>query len=368
MTSNGMKPGWGWEGLMWRRVTAIACSALLLACGQPAAPSGPGPAAGSASGGSPPPAAAVAAAPTAAPTVAPTKVNVCIPSRSDTIMPASAALTGGYYQQANVEANILYFSGGQVDTAITAGQCDFIFGAGGVGPLLQGVDIVVVAATVNVSPGEVWGRAPIRTLADLKGRAIGTTGPGSLTWRTARYFLQANGLTPDEDVAVLSLGDSASTLGALLSGRVDAALMYSPDYFVAKREGLDLVYKPPSTLHMLNTALVTTKRYVAANRPVVVAMVKAITETLQRLKADEAFYATAREKFTDSTLDPADLREYWQAAVDVYVVPPRGTHDGAVTALALYADQTGGQDLDAIARGWLDMSIVDELYPPRSGS
>jgi NitT/TauT family transport system substrate-binding protein len=283
-------------------------------------------------------------------------------------MPASAALSGGYYERANVDANILYFSGGQVDSAITAGQCDFIFGAGGVGPLLQGVDIVVVAATVNYSPGEVWGRAPIRSLSDLKGRAIGTTGPGSLTWRTARYFLQANSLTPDEDVAVLSLGDSSSTLGALLSGRVDAALMYSPDTFVARREGLDLVYKPPSTLHMMNTALVTTKRYLAANRPVVVAMVKAITETIQRLKTDEAFYAAAREKFTDSTLDPADVREYWQAAAEVHAVPPRGTHDGAVTALALYAEQAGGQDLDAVARGWLDMSIVDELYPPRSGS
>jgi ABC-type nitrate/sulfonate/bicarbonate transport system substrate-binding protein len=354
---------------MWRRVATIACSALLLACGQPAAPTSPGPPAGSAGGAAgAAPSGAVAAPPAPAPTAAPTRVNICLPSHSDTILPASAAQTGGYYERANIEANILYFSGGGVDTAITAGQCDFIYGAGGVGPLLQGVDIVVVAATVNYSPGEIWGRAPIRSLADLKGRAIGTTGPGSLTWRTARYFLQANGLTPDEDVAVLSLGDSASTLGALLSGRVDAALMYSPDTFVARREGLDLVYKPPSTLHMLNTAVVTTKRYLAANRPVVVSMVKAITETIQRLKTDEAFYATAREKFTDSTLDPADLREYWQAAAEVYAVPPRGTHDGAVTALALYAEQAGGQDLDAVARSWLDMSIVDELYPARSGS
>ena len=30
---------------------------------------------------------------------------------------------------------------------------------------------------------------------------------------------------------------------------------------------------------------------------------------MQRLQTDEAFYAAAREKFVDATLDPADLRD-----------------------------------------------------------
>jgi ABC-type nitrate/sulfonate/bicarbonate transport system substrate-binding protein len=356
--------------MSWVRGPATVCGVLilLLACSAPAPATKPAPAAGAA----PPPAApASAAAPApaqaAAPTAArpPTKVTICIPSRSDTIMPGFAAEFGGYYKQQNVEADIQYFSGGLVDTALTAGQCDFIFGAGGVGPLLQGVDVIVVAATINTSPAEIWGRPPIRTLADFKGRSIGTTGPGSLTWRMARYILQVNGLTPDEDVAVMSLGDSASTLGALLSGRIDAAVMFSPDTFIAKREGLDLIYKSPSSLQLVNTALVTTRRYLNANREVVVGMVKAVTDTLTRLKADREFYAAVREAFTGAPVDPSQLQDYWQSAVELYSVPPRGTHEGAVAALSLYADRPPDAELETLARGWLEMSIVDQLYPPR---
>lgn len=349
------------------RIASVACGALILllvACSTSAPAAKPASAPGNTSASAPTTAPARAEAPPATP-APPAKVTLCVPSRSDTILPGAAAEYGGYYKQHNIEANIQYFSGGLVDSALAAGQCDFIFGAGGIGPLLQGLDVVVVAATVNFSPAEIWGRDPIQTITDLKGRALGTTGPGSLTWRTGRYYLQLNGLTPEEDVTVLSLGDSASTLGALLSGRIDAAVMFSPDTFVAKREGLHLVYKG-SNIPMLNTALVTTRRYLDANREVVVNMVKAITDTLTRLKSDQAFYATVREQFTQQTVDPAQVPEYWQAATEIYSIPPRGTHEGAVTALSFYAETAGDQNLDALARTWLDMSIVDQLYPPQA--
>ena len=116
---------------------------------------------------------------------------------------------------------------------------------------------------------------------------------------------------------------------------------------------------------MVNTALVTTRRYLNANREVVVGMVKAITDTLARLKSGQAFYAAVREQFTGQTIDPAQVPEHWQSAAELDSVPPRGTREGAVTALALYADRAGDQDLDALARGWLEMAIVDQLYPPR---
>jgi hypothetical protein len=34
----------------------------------------------------------------------------------------------------------------------------------------------------------------------------------------------------------------------------------------------------------------------------------------------------------------------------------------------LYADPASGQDLPALARAWLDLSLVDELYPSASAS
>jgi ABC-type nitrate/sulfonate/bicarbonate transport system substrate-binding protein len=294
-------------------------------------------------------------------------VTACIPSRSDTILPIFAAQEGGFLAQYSIEANIPYFAGGQVDAALAAGQCNFVFGAGGVGPLLQGLDVVVVAVTTTYSPGELWGRPPLRTIGDLKGQTVGSSGPGSLSWRTARYFLQANGLTPEQDVAVLSTGDAVSTLGALTSGRVDSALLFSPATFEARKQGLVQLYKAPSSLQLLNTALVTTRRYLTANRDVVRRMVRAVTDAMARLKSDEVFYGAALGKFTDTTMEPANVHDFWLTAADVYAVPPRGSQEGAVAALSLYAEEAANENLEALAARWVDMSIVDELYPPAPG-
>jgi NitT/TauT family transport system substrate-binding protein len=346
----------------------IVVALLAAACGTPgprAAPAGAGAAStpAPASGGNASAPAEVAPSPPGPPV----KVTACIPSRSDQILPIYAAQEGGYLREQNIEADIPFFAGGAVDAAFTAGQCDFIMGAGGIGPLLQGLDVTVVAVTTAIMPGEIWGRPPLRTLADLKGRTLGTTGAGSLSWRVGRYYLQSNGLNPDEDVAVMALGDSNSTYGAVVAGRVDSALLFPPHVFRAPKDGLNLIYQSPPSTQLMTTGLVTSKRYLAANRDVVRRMVKALTDTLVRLKSDEAFYGEKLRAFTNNPeLTPEAVHEYWAITDRLFNVPPRGTLEGAVLALSLYAERPPDAELEAIARAWLDMSLVDELYPPGS--
>jgi len=84
---------------------------------------------------------------------------------------------------------------------------------------------------------------------------------------------------------------------------------------------------------------------------------------MARLKSDEDFYGTALSKFTETTMDPSNVHDFWLTAADVYAVPPRGSHEGAVAALSLYAEEAANENLEALAGRWVDMSIVDELYP-----
>jgi ABC-type nitrate/sulfonate/bicarbonate transport system substrate-binding protein len=278
-------------------------------------------------------------------------------------VPAFAAEQGGYLKQYQIESQIAHFPGGQVESAFAAGQCDFLFGAGGLGPLIQGLDVVMVAATTNVPQFQIWGRPQLQTIADLEGHSVGTSGAGSQSWRLARYYLRANGLVPDEGVAVLNTGAGPSTLGALFSGRVDAAMLAGTARFEARAQGFTLLYKAPPSMQAVNTGLVTTQRFLTAHRDIVRDMVKGISETISRLQADEAFYGAALSEFTKSALEPALIREYWLATAEHLSLPPRATHEGAVLALVLYLDEDHQQDVDALARRWIDMSIVDELYP-----
>jgi ABC-type nitrate/sulfonate/bicarbonate transport system substrate-binding protein len=354
---------------MWpSRLTTLAGAALLaVGCVAPrAAP----PASSSASppvptAASQAPAAASPAEPGTSAIRPPTKVVACIPSHSDTALALYSAQEGGYLKQQNIEADIPFFAGGAVDAAFTAGQCDFILGAGGIGPLLQGLDVTVVAVIQATMPGQIYARPPLQTLSDLKGRTLGTTGAGSLSWRVGRYYLQANGLSPDDDVAVMALGDSASTYGAVLAGRVDSALLFPPQSLRAPREGLTMIYEPPPSMEFMNTGVVTSKRYLAANRDIVRGMVKGITDAMVRLRSDEAFYGEKMRVFqSNPDLTPEAVHEFWQASGALYNVPPRGTLKGAVLALSLYAERPPDAQMEATAREWLDMSIVDELYPP----
>jgi NitT/TauT family transport system substrate-binding protein len=64
----------------------------------------------------------------------------------------------------------------------------------------------------------------IRTVRDLKGRAVGVSTPGSATHQFLNFLLVTNSLSP-EDVSVVSVGMSASSLAALDRGKVDAAVL-----------------------------------------------------------------------------------------------------------------------------------------------
>jgi ABC-type nitrate/sulfonate/bicarbonate transport system substrate-binding protein len=295
-----------------------------------------------------------------------TKITMCIPSRSNPTLPAFAAVDGGLVSQAGIEASMPYFAGGAVDQALAAGQCDFVYGAGGVGPLLQGVDVTMVAVTLNKSQFEVWGKPPLKTLADLKGHTVGTTGAGSLSWRVGRFYLRSNGIDPDKDASVLATGDNTSTLAAAVSGRVDSAVLTFPLTGEAQRQGLNLLYKAPDDFEFISQGVATTKRYETAHRDVVKAVVKAVADSMAHLKSDSAFYTAELKKYTNLNLDDATFQQYWKTDGASYAIPPRGSHKGAVAALSLYADDANIKaNVDSIADRWIDTSIVDELFPPK---
>jgi hypothetical protein len=165
----------------------------------------------------------------------------------------------------------------------------------------------------------------------------------------------------------MALGDSSSTYGAVLSGRVDSALLFPPQAFMAPKDGLNLIYEAPPSIEFMNTGLVTSKHYIDANRDVVRGMVRGVTDAVVRLKSDEAFYGEKMRVFNNQPdLSAEAVHEYWQATGALYNVPPRGSLAGGVLALSLYAERPPDPAMETLAREWLDMSLVDELYPPQA--
>ena len=77
----------------------------------------------------------------------------------------------------------------------------------------------------------------IKTVADLKGRAIGITGVGSGTWQFLMYLIRRAGLGP-EDVKMIPLGGDAGVIAAgLKSGNVDGMTYGDPFNYQLVQDG-----------------------------------------------------------------------------------------------------------------------------------
>jgi NitT/TauT family transport system substrate-binding protein len=81
----------------------------------------------------------------------------------------------------------------------------------------------------------------IKSIADLKGKNVGVTSPGSSTDMFVKFLLAKNGLK-QTDAAVSAIGAGSSAVAAVEQNQVDAAVMLEPDVSVlAKRIGHDPV-------------------------------------------------------------------------------------------------------------------------------
>ena len=71
----------------------------------------------------------------------------------------------------------------------------------------------------------------IKTLADLKGKNVGVTAPGSSTDMFIKYLLAKSGMAKT-DAAVSAISAGSSAVAAMEQGQVDAAVMLEPDVSV----------------------------------------------------------------------------------------------------------------------------------------
>ena len=207
----------------------VASASLVAACGSTATPlptaSGPG---GSPSVGSPSPTATGTDTPDLSPTPVTTITKLTvglgyIPSVQ--FAPFYLAQKAGYYRDAGLNVT---FQNGQDDTlinlvgqgAIDIGLAD---GTSLIPAVSQGIPVRYVTTIYARFPNIVLAKASstIKTVADLKGKKIGTPGKYGSSWIMLQAILQSAGLTTaDVDVQLYpDYGQAA----ALEQGAVDAA-------------------------------------------------------------------------------------------------------------------------------------------------
>jgi ABC-type nitrate/sulfonate/bicarbonate transport system substrate-binding protein len=103
------------------------------------------------------------------------------------------------------------------------------------------------------------GRPEIRSITDLKGKAVGTGSPGSISDFAMREIFKRHGLDPLRDTTFLGIGASRERFVALTSGAVHATFLSPPFDFKALEMGYRRLASASDYVTWPQTALGTTE-------------------------------------------------------------------------------------------------------------
>ncbi len=149
-------------------------------------------------------------------------------------LPISIAESLGYFKDEGLDVEIIDFQGGSRSLqAVVGGSADVVSGAFEHTLSMQARGQAMQAFVLQ-------GRAPqcvfavsnktmpdFKSMAELKGKKIGVTAPGSSSHAIAIFILRNAGIEP-KDVSFIGVGASAAAVAAMRAGQIDAFVNLDP--------------------------------------------------------------------------------------------------------------------------------------------
>jgi NitT/TauT family transport system substrate-binding protein len=158
-------------------------------------------------------------------------------------LPLTIAESLGYFKTEGLDVTIADFAGGsRALQALVGGSADVVSGA-------FELTINMQVKGQRLRAFVLQGRAPqivlgvnpktmpnFKSIADLKGKKLGVTAPGSSTNVLANFVLAKAGLKPT-DVAIIGVGAGSGAVAAMRSGQIDAISNLDPVITLLLRSG-----------------------------------------------------------------------------------------------------------------------------------
>ncbi|MCW5656029.1 ABC transporter substrate-binding protein [Hydrogenophaga sp.] len=158
-------------------------------------------------------------------------------------LPLTIAEQLGYFKAEGLDATIVDFAGGsRALQAVVGGSADVVSGAFEHTVNMQFKGQPMRAFVLQgAAPQIVLGVNPktmanFKTVADLKGKKIGVTAPGSSTNVLVNFVLAKAGLKPS-DVSIVGVGASNGAVAAMRAGQIDAISNLDPVITLLQRSG-----------------------------------------------------------------------------------------------------------------------------------
>lgn len=146
----------------------------------------------------------------------------------------------GLYRKYGADMELLFI--GSSTTAVQAllgGDVDIVYSAAGavIDANLSGADLAMVGCQYDKGQTSFFTTAPIASIGELKGKAVGVSRFGAFSDFVARHVLKRYRLQPIKDVALIQLGGTREIIAAMQKNLVQGGSISLPLALQARKLG-----------------------------------------------------------------------------------------------------------------------------------
>lgn len=238
------------------------------------------------------------------------RLILAVPSQAMSMMPFLFAAERGFFKEQGLEPLIVSVAGQLHPAAMASGEIDYSAAVDTtLRASIQGMPFKVVAYSGSKLSVSLIGSLEVKSVRELKGRAIAVTSLGGNLEYLAREILAHDGLNPDRDVRMVALSQTDSMLG-LETGSIQGAMLVPPFDAIMMRKGLKRLVFAGDIKEYPQGGLATTDKKIRENPAELKRMIRAVVKTLlhihenrdsmisytsQKWKIDQALAAASYE-------------------------------------------------------------------------
>jgi NitT/TauT family transport system substrate-binding protein len=294
------------------------------------------------------------------------KLNAGYSAISADQLPAWMAKETGLFKKNGLDIQLIYFTGGTTAVqALVSGEVPIsqVAGPAVVNSALAGSDIVMVAGGATSLDYWLMSRPEIKRPEQLKGGSVAISAFGTASDFVARYALEKIGLTPGKDVTLVQVGGVPDRLGALLAGRIEAAVLVPPSMFIAQKKGLNILADVAKLgLPFQYTGVATSRRFIKEQPDTVKRYARSQLEAVHRIQTDKETSLRVLTKYFGGRVERDISEKSWELLTDGNMLSKKQypSLEGLKFILAPLAEKNP-KARAAKPEDFVDLSFIKEL-------
>lgn len=270
----------------------------------------------------------------------------------------------GIYQKHGADMELLYIGSSTKSVqALLGGDIDIVYSAAGavVDANLAGAELTMIGCQYDKGQTSFFTTAPVPSIGDLKGKAVGVTRFGAFSDFVARHVLKKSRLQPIKDVALLQLGGTQEIIASMQKNLVQGGSISLPLTFNARKLGFrELLTTEAINLPFDYGCFIVKNSAVKTKREELKKVLRATIAAYDLAIADPAFAKLIIGKYTRTT-DAAILDETYKENVKDYALRIPYVSVAGLNSILEFRAETDAEVRKLALQKIYDNSLLQEI-------